>query len=69
VQVRLLTSLASPAGSWDEGDVYTCDDTTAKRMISAGLAVPCAVGGIELAIGEPGPERSVKPRGRRRDHV
>lgn len=67
MRLRLLTSLVSPEGSWAEGDVYTCDDeATARRLIASGQAVPYEVGGIELAIGEPGPERAVKPRGKRR---
>lgn len=69
MRVRLLTSLVSPLGSWAEGDVYECDDATAGRMIAAGAAVPFAVGGVELALGEPGPERAVKPRGRERRRV
>lgn len=66
MDVRLLTSLASPDGVWDEGDVYSTDDATAARMIASGRAVPLTVGGIELAVGPAGPERSVKPRGRKR---
>lgn len=67
MRLRLLTSLSTPTGAYDEGDVYTCEDeATARRMIASGQAVPCDVAGIELAIGEPGPERAVKPRGRRR---
>lgn len=70
MKLRLLTSLATPDGCWDEGDVYACDDdATARRMIASGQAVPFDVNGIELAIGEPGPERAVKPRGRRRADV
>jgi len=64
--LRLLTCLVSPEGTWDEGDVYECDDATATRMIAAGQAVPMSVGGVELALGSAGPERSVKPKGRRR---
>lgn len=67
MQVRLLTSLASPDGAWEEGDVYTCDDATAIRMIKAGQAVPVRVGGIELAISDEAPEVAVtRGRGRRR---
>jgi len=70
MRLRLLTSIVSPDGSWDEGDVYLChDEVTARRLIASGQAVPYEVGGVELAVGEPGPERSVKPRGRRRTHV
>jgi hypothetical protein len=65
VQVRLLTSLANPEGSWDEGDVFTCDDATAIRMIQSGQAVPVRVGGLELAISDEQPERAVT-RGRKR---
>lgn len=68
MQVRLLTSLADPTGSWDEGDVYTCgDEATAIRMIERGQAVPVRVGGIELAVSDDAPavERAVS-RGRRR---
>jgi hypothetical protein len=68
MRLRLLTSLVSPEGSWDEGDVYICDDeATARRLIASGQAVPFDVHGIELAVGEPGPERAVKPKGRRRN--
>lgn len=66
MRVRLLTSIASPDGVWHEGDVYTTDDATARRLIAAGQAVPCEVGGVELALGPPGPERAVMPKGRRR---
>ena len=65
MDVRLLTSLVSPDGSWGEGDVYTCDDATALRMIERGYAVPVRVGGVELAVADDAPERAVT-RGRRR---
>lgn len=66
MRVRLLTCLVSPDGVWDEGDVYSCDEGTALRMIAAGRAVPYEVGGIELAVTPAGPERAVKPKGRKR---
>lgn len=67
MRLRLLTSLASPDGAWHEGDVYTCEDeATARRMIASGQAVPFEIAGVEVAIGEPGPERATKPRARRR---
>jgi len=64
VQVRLLTSLSSPTGSWAEGEVYSCDDDTAARLIASGQAVPVVVGGVELAIGG-GVENAAKPKPRR----
>jgi len=66
VLIRLLTSLVSPEGSWGEGDVYDTDEATAARMIASGQAVPFAVGGVEVAIGESGPERAVAVRTRKR---
>lgn len=66
MRVRLLTSLSSPDGSWDEGDVYETDEGTAARMIKSGAAVPFEIGGIELAVTKGAPERAVKPRGKRR---
>lgn len=69
MRVRLLTALVSPDGQWLEGDVYETDEPTAQRMIAAGQAIPCAVGGIELALGADGPERAVKAKGRRRQDV
>ena len=70
MRLRLLTSLVSPDGSWDEGDVYTCNDEgTARRLIASGQAVPFEVGGIEIAVGEAGPEQAVKVRNRRRANV
>lgn len=66
MRVRLLTSIASPEGSWHEGDVYVTDEGTAARMIASGQAVPLEVGGIELAVTKGAPERAVKPRGKRR---
>jgi hypothetical protein len=66
MHVRLLTSLSSPDGSWEEGDVYPCDEQTAKRLIARGQAVPVTVGGVELAMEERAPEHAVLPRGRPR---
>lgn len=66
MRVRLLTSIASPAGAWAAGDLYDTDDATALRMIIAEQAVPFEVGGIELAVGESGIEQAVKPKGRKR---
>jgi hypothetical protein len=68
MEIRLLTSLVSPDGSWDEGDVYTCDEGTAIRMIKSGQAVPVRVGGLELAVAPDAPEAAVV-RGRRRRHA
>lgn len=69
MRVRLLTSLSSPDGVWDEGDVYTCDDGTAQRLIASGQAVPFDIAGIELAVAREAPERAVPPKGRRRNRV
>lgn len=69
MRLRLLTSLVSPHGAWSEGDEYTTDDTTAQRMIASGAAVPCEVGGVELALGSAGPERAVVVKGRRRRYA
>jgi hypothetical protein len=65
VDVRLLTSLVGPDGAFYEGDVFTCDDATAIRMIKSGQAVPVRVGGLELAISDEAPEMAVT-RGRKR---
>jgi hypothetical protein len=66
MHVRLLTSLVSPAGAWDYGDVYTCDDATARRLIAAGQAVPVEVGGVELAVAAAAPETAVAAAGSRK---
>jgi len=50
MNVRLLTSLVSPDRAYDYGDVYTCDELTAQRLIASGQAVPVSVGGLEVAI-------------------
>ena len=67
MRVRLLTSLSSPDGSWDEGDVYETDEGTARRMIASAQAGPFEIGGIELAVTQGAPERAVKPRGKKRN--
>jgi hypothetical protein len=58
VDVRLLTSLVTPDRAYDHGDVFTCDDQTARRLIASGQAVPVSVGGLELAVSD-APERAV----------
>lgn len=64
--VRLLTSLVTADRAYDHGDVYECDEQTARRMFAAGLAVPVSVGGLEIAVAE-APERAVAvKRGRRK---
>jgi len=65
MDVRLLTSLVTPTAAYDYGDVYTCDEQTAQRLIAAGQAVPVSVGGLELAVTR-APERAVAiAKGRR----
>lgn len=68
--VRLLTSMAGPAGAWATGDLYECDEATARRMVEAGYAVPASLGGtpviVETAQASGGPERAVSARGRRK---
>jgi hypothetical protein len=65
MNVRLLTSIVGPSGSWNEGDVYSCDEGTATRLIAKGYAVPLDISGIELAVAG-APERAMKPKGRKR---
>jgi hypothetical protein len=68
--VRLLTSMAGPSGAWTVGDLYECDEPTARRLVAAGYAVPTDVGPVpvvvETAMAEGGPEQAVRPRGRRK---
>jgi hypothetical protein len=66
MNVRLLTSIVGPSGSWNEGDVYSCDEGTAQRLIERGYAVPVTIAGIELAVTTGAPERAMKPKGRKR---
>jgi hypothetical protein len=67
--VRLVTALAGPSGSWAVGDLYSCDEPTARRLIAAGYAVPLTAGAapvvIDAAIRNGGPEHAMQPRGRR----
>lgn len=41
-RVKLTTSMAGPAGSWNVGDEYECDAAEAARLIEAGFAEPIA---------------------------
>ena len=68
VQVRLLTSLVTPTESLGDGDVFSCDEGTAQRLIASGQAVPFVVGGVELAVGV-GVETAMKPKARGRARV
>lgn len=68
--VRLMTSLAGVDGAWSAGELYECDEATARRLIAAGYAVPTQHAGlpvvIETAEASGGPERAVLPKGRRK---
>lgn len=70
MQIRLLVSLASPDQAWAAGDLYDCDEATARRFFAAGYAVPVAAGPapivLESAMLGGGPEQAVKPRARRK---
>lgn len=70
MQIRLLTSIAGPAQAWAAGDLYECDEATARRMFAAGYAVPLDAGPaaivVESATQGGGVERAIKPRARRR---
>jgi len=66
MQIRLLTSLAGPDGAWAAGDLFTCDEATAGRMIAAGYAVPAFIGAasvvVETADAPPFAERAIVSR-------
>jgi len=66
MDVRLLTSLVSPDRAYDYGDVFTCDEQTARRLIASGQAVPLSVGGVELAIASEPEVAAVVVGGKRR---
>lgn len=63
VTVRLLRSMAGPAGAWTAGDLYTCDPALAARLVAVGTAealeAPAATTGeLETATATPKAERA-----------
>ncbi len=68
--VRLLTSLAGPDGAWAAGDLFECDEATARRLVAAGYGVPAEIAGVpvvvEAAQSSGGSERAVTARPRRK---
>lgn len=68
--IRLLTSLAGPLGAWAAGDLYECDESTARRMVGAGYAVPADLAGVPVVVetteAPSAPERALSARGRRK---
>lgn len=68
--IRLLTSLAGPDVARAAGDLFECDEATARRMFAAGYAVPVEAGPAPVIVDTAerigGVERAVKPRGRKR---
>lgn len=56
MRVKLLVGLSGPAITLNAGDAYDCDDAEAKRLFTAGFAVPWADAPIERAVAAPAPE-------------
>lgn len=70
MQVRLLVGMAGPDHAWSAGDLYECDEASARRLVAAGYAVPTSAGPVPVVLETemlgPGPEQAIKPRGRRK---
>lgn len=60
MRIRLLTSLATAARAFDEGEVIDWPDAEAIRLVAGGQAVPQIEREIERAIAPPAGERRSK---------
>jgi hypothetical protein len=65
--VRLLTGLSGPDVSHAAGDLYTCDEATAARLVAAGFAeatdarTAAVTGPTEAAVRSPARGRVGRP--------
>jgi len=68
MRVLMQISMAGRDFAVTTGEVYECDEATARRLIAAGYASPLPVSPPvpETTMRAPAPERAMKPRGRPR---
>lgn len=63
-RMRIMTSIATPEGSYRRGDEVDLPAATAEAWVEAGMAVP--VGGEEQAVAETTARRTGKTGARKR---